>query len=511
MIKLTAAGAATFILALAVPVASPSAADMPATHAAACRALAAPGLFAHTTVKSAHLVAANTAKGQPEYCEVSATISPVPGSRIGVVYRLPSDWNHRLLGLGGGGWAGNVRLSTAMPQLMKGYATAQTDGGHPGTNPGNSSWAMKPDRKANYVTLTDFAYRAVHDMTVLGKQVVAKYYGRHQSDAYWLGCSTGGRQGLMEAQRFPDDYNGVVSGAPVYSLRVQAAELWRTETWAAPGAAMTEAQVKMLHNAVLAKCDALDGVKDGVITDPAICHFNPGVLACKAGETSDSTCLTPAQVNAVRKSYETIHAKNGTVVVYPLGVGNETGWGIFTNITGKKHMRINMARTARDLRDAYFGNPNFDLSKFDPARDAPKMLSGRFGKMYDADNPNLRPFLAHGGKLILWHGFDDPGPSALGTIAYYEQMRTKTGPARAAAGVRLFMAPGVYHCGGGPGPDHFDMLAPLVKWVEQHKAPKRVIATKANSPVSRPLCPYPEFARYQGGNPDKAGNFVCKE
>lgn len=506
MLKFATTAAAVSVAALAVSWSPAQAADM----SAACGGLARPGLFAHTKVTSAHLVAADAAKGMPEYCEMTAVISPVPGSKIGVVYRLPDHWNDKLLGLGGGGWAGNVRLRTAAPNLKKGYATAQTDGGHASHNPGNASWALGANGRANWVTLTDFAYRAVHEMTVVGKQVVDKYYGHRQSQAYWLGCSTGGRQGLMEAQRFPGDYNGVVAGAPVYTLRDQAAGIWRTDIFKAPGAALSHAQLKTVNNAVLAKCDMLDGVKDGVLTNPQICHFDPKVLECKAGQKPSAACLSATQVDALDKAYKTYYAKNGTVAIFPWTVGSELGWSRFTNVTGSKR-RSGLAGADESLRDAFFGNPNFDLAKFRPVRDTHTLTTGRFAKMYQADNPDLRRFIAHGGKLILWQGFYDPGPSPLGVISYYSAMRTRTGDVTADKGVRLFMAPGVYHCGGGPGPNKFDMLSALNTWVMQHQAPNRVIATSANGTVSRPLCPYPEFARYKGGNADKAENFVCRK
>ncbi len=506
MLKFTAATAAVSVLALGASWTPADAADM----SAACQALAKPGVFAHTKVTSARLVAADASKGMPEYCEMTAVISPVAGSEIGVVYRLPDDWNDKLLGLGGGGWAGNVRPQTAAPNLKEGYATAQTDGGHSSPNGSDASWALGANGRANFVKLTDFAYRAVHEMTVLGKDVVAKYYGHGQSEAYWLGCSTGGRQGLMEVQRFPDDYNGVVAGAPVYTLRDQAAGILRTNLFAAPGTALSEAQVKTVNDAVLAKCDWLDGVKDGVLTDPQLCHFDAKVLACKEGQAPSASCLSATQVDALSNAYKTYYAKNGTVAIFPWTNGSELGWQRFTNVTGAKG-RAGLAGADDSLRDAFFGNPNFDLSKFDPIRDTRTMTTGRFAKIYQADNPDIRRFVAHGGKLLLWQGFYDPGPSPLGVISYYGEMRTKTGDAKADKAVRLYMAPGVYHCGGGPGPNQFDMLSVMDNWVGQGQAPDRIIATSQDGEVSRPLCPYPQFAHYQGGDATKAESFVCKQ
>src|SRR5215469_14549313 len=258
--------------------------------AAACMALSK-AAFPHTMISSANEVAASDATKTPAFCEISAVISPVEGSHIGVVYRLPDEWNGKLLGLGGGGWAGNTRLETAAPGLAKGYATAQTDAGHQSSSVWDTSWA------AGQAQVDDFAHRAIHLMTTTGKSVLAKYYGQAQKEAYFQGCSTGGRQALMEVQRYPNDYNGVVSGAPVYTLTTQTMALLRSQAFSKPGASVSEAMLGRLNDAVLAACDTQDGIEDGIITDPRSCRFDPAVIQCKAGESGDK-CLTPAQVTA---------------------------------------------------------------------------------------------------------------------------------------------------------------------------------------------------------------------
>ena len=415
-----------------------------AAQDAACAGLTTPGLFPNVAVSSAKEVAADAAKGLPAQCEVTATISPVAGSKIGVVYRLPKPWNGKLVGFGGGGWAGNVRPETAAEALKAGYASAQTDGGHPSPQAFDTSW-VAPGGKPDEVALTDFAHRGVHLMTVVGKQLVAKYYGKPQSRAYFQGCSTGGRMALMEAQRYPDDYDGIIAGAPVYSLRVQTAEIWRDLIFAQPGAAITNDQANMIHTASLAACDAQDGVKDGVVTDPRACKFDPVVLQCKAGQAA-AQCLTPGQVAAVRKAYTEIRSGKA-VTVFPLGRGGENAWPQFTNTANKS------GPPARNLglRAPMFGDASFEFATFDPAKDTLKARAGAFAKYYEAADPDLAPFLKHNGKLIIWHGFDDPGPSPLATIEYYGDVQKTTGAKVGAKklddSVRLFLAPGVYHCG----------------------------------------------------------------
>ena len=494
-------GATAAVLALLVPFGAAMSLGARADEAA-CDKLMTPHLFADTTVTAAHAVAATG--DQPAMCEATATIAPVPQSHIGVVYRLPATWNHRMLGLGGGGWAGNIKLETAAPALARGYATAQTDGGHPGTVPFDTDWVTAGTPEQNQAALTDFAYRAIHLMTAVGKQVVATYYGHPQSHAYFQGCSTGGRQGLMEVQRYPSDYEGVISGAPVYDLVTQTTGLVRGDIL--DKANLSEGQLKRLNNAVLGACDAADGLKDGIVTDPRACHFDPGVLQCKVSG-SGGDCLAPDQVEAVRKAYQGVVTASGEAVAYPAAPGSELGWRMFSHLPGADKAGPG---GLGNLRGAMFGDPKFDLAGFNPDRDFDRMMQGAFAKAYDANNPDIGAFTKAGGKLLMWHGFYDPGPSPLATIAYYDRVeKAAGGPITASA--RLFLAPGVYHCRGGPGPDQIDTLTALEQWVEAGKAPDRLIATKKDAKLSRPLCPYPALPRYNGsGDPDDAASFVCK-
>jgi feruloyl esterase len=480
---------------------TPASAQPGAPGAGACAGLTAAGLFAQTKIDSATPVAADPSKNLPAFCEVKGTVSPAPGSAIGVVYRLPDGWNGKLLGLGGGGWAGNVRIESAIQGLQRGYATLQTDGGHATTGPWDTAWASNPESR------TDFAYRAIHLMTSVGKQVAAKYYGHAQSRTYYQGCSTGGRQGLMEVQRYPDDYDAEITGAPVYNLLVQTTAVIRDQVLGGPSAGFTEAQLKLVNDAVLNACDAADGAKDGVITDPRTCKWDPAALQCKAGQ-SGAQCLTPGQVEALRTVYGGVSRADGGVAAWPIARGGEVGWSRFMQ-TGKGNADSTNGGGLGGLREPLLGDPNFDISKFSPKTDVSKVLGSDFGKAYDADDPKISAFLAHGGKLIIWHGWSDPGPSPIGTIAYYDAVQKAT--PTAGKGVRMFLLPGVYHCGGGPGPDQVDWLTALDQWVQTGQPPASLAATKRDAKISRPICAYPAKAAYKGsGDPDDAANFTCR-
>ena len=492
-----AASAAAGLFGAGAIVAAPAPA---LAKADACAALTAPGLFGQTSVSSAKPVAADAAKGLPAYCEVTATVSPAAGSTIGVVYRLPVGWNGKMLGLGGGGWAGNVRIESATPGLKSGYATAQTDGGHGATGPWDTAWASNPE------AITDFAYRAIHLMTEVGKEVVAKYYGKQETRAYFQGCSTGGRQGLMEVQRFPDDYDGVISGAPVYNLLVQTSSVVRNQILSAPGAGFTADQLKLVNDAVLKSCDAKDGLADGIITDPRACSWDPAELQCKPG-AAGVACLSEGQVAALRSVYSGVQEIDGRQAAWPLSRGSELGWSRFIQ-TSTANPDASNGGGLGGLRGPILGDPNFDMAKFDHTVDLATVRSSAFARAYEANNPAIGAFTKHG-KLLMWHGWYDPGPSAIGTITYF---RNVAGAAPDAAdNVRLFLAPGVYHCGGGPGPDQFDLLGALDQWVKTGKPPQTLLATKVDAKISRPLCPYPAMPHYKGsGDPDAAASFECR-
>lgn len=444
-----------------------------------CEALAGTALGDHGKIESSMMVAAKD--GTPSYCEIKAWLTPVAGSHIGVVYRLPDPWNGKILGLGGGGWAGNVTLIGAQPGLARGYATAQTDGGHPGTSVWDNAWVASPE------AVKDFSYRAIHEMTVASKQLVRLYYGRAQARTYYQGCSTGGRMGLMEAQRFPTDYDGIIAGAPVYSLQVQTSSLLRNKMFA--GSGFTNEQLAMVQASVMAAC----GSTQGYLDNPRKCGWDPKVITCKPGASAGG-CITPEQAVALRTAYAGIRAPDGTWAAFPLMRGGEAGWSRFV-ATAPGAKDASRGGGMLGLKPLLFGNADVDLINLTPAN-VVVARSSDFAKTYEATNPDISAFTGHGGKLILWHGESDPGPSPVGTIDYYQAV-AKASPA-AAGNVRLFMAPGTEHCGGGPGLNRPDTLTALEQWVEQGQAPAIVVATHDAGPVKRPLCPFPAQARYSG-------------
>jgi feruloyl esterase len=307
-------------------------------------------------------------------------------------------------------------------------------------------------------------------------------------------------------QRYPDDYDGVIAGAPVYTPLVYSNAILRVQAFhARPESNLLPAQVPLIHDAVLAACDAKDGVRDGILADPRACTWDPGELACKG--TPSASCLTPPQVDTVRRVYSGVKTKDGQFAAMPLMRGGESDWVTRMIGTPAQPLGLNSMLGAPFMAYIVKHDPAYDIMTFDPDRDMAALRSGIATEVHQ-QNPDISAFVRRGGKLLLWHGFNDPGPSPLSTVEYFEAVK-KTVPA-AADNMRLFLAPGVLHCGGGAGPDRFDALTALEQWVEQGKAPASMIATKANSPLSRPLCPYPQVAKYKGsGDPNDAGNFQC--
>ncbi|MEP7314000.1 MAG: tannase/feruloyl esterase family alpha/beta hydrolase [Pseudomonadota bacterium] len=453
---------------------------------------------------AAPAAAGGTQPALPAFCRVSATLAPSSESAIKVELWLPvAGWNGKLLGVGNGGWTGSIAYAALITGLQRGYATASTDTGHTG---GSASFALGHPEK-----VIDFGYRAVHEMTVFSKQLVAAYYGSPQRHAYWNGCSAGGRQGMKEAQRYPEDYDGIIAGAPAADWTGRAAAALRVAKALRreEGSLIAPEQYASLHRAVLAACDAGDGVADGVLEDPRACKFDPGQLACGAEKTA--SCLNPAQVVAARTIYSPARNPASQREITSLYPGSEPGW---TTWGGPRAFAI----AVDHFRYVVTGDVSWDLGSFDFDRDV--VLAERVdANTINALDPDIGAFLRRGGKLLHYHGWSDPQISPGNSVQYYERVAA----AQAAAGkdsveklranYRLFMLPGMAHCSGGEGPDTFDALSALEQWVEKGVAPERIVASRSRLGKvdrTRPLCPYPQVARYSGsGSTDDARSFAC--
>jgi feruloyl esterase len=442
-------------------------------------------------------------KGLPAFCRVAATSSPVPDSVIKFEVWMPATgWNGKFQGVGNGAWAGRISYGALAEALRHDYATASTDTGHEGDSSSAAFAVGHPEK------LVDFGYRAVHEMTVQAKAIIAAYYGSGPRWSYWNSCSTGGREGLMEAQRFPHDYNGIAAGAPAaYRTHLMFASMWIAKaTLFDPASYVPTNKYPMIHAAALQACDALDGVKDGIINDPTRCHFDPGVLTCKGPEWPD--CLTPAQVEAVRQVYSSAtNPRTGEVIMPPLEPGSELGWRDHAGGPGPRPTTLSY------FRDVLFKNPQWDFHTINFDTDVSYADFEDRGSV-NAINPDLGPFQMAGGKLLLYHGWSDNLLAPLGTVNYYEDVvATMGGPEETGRFARLFMIPGMGHCSGGPGTDIFEKVGVLEKWVEHGVAPDKIIAahrTNGVEDMTRPLCPYPEVAKYKGaGSTNDAANFVC--
>lgn len=434
----------------------------------------------------------------PAHCRIAAVLMPSSDSHIEMELWLPAEnWNGKFQFVGGGGWAGVISYPAMASALVDGYATASTDTGHKG---GNALFAIGHPEK-----LIDFAYRAVHETTLQSKALIAKYYDRAPRLSYWNGCSTGGRQGLMEAQKYPDDFDAIVAGAPAnYQTHLHAWDLSvSVPVLKNPSGALPASTLALLTKAVVEACDAQDGVKDGLLNDPRACRFDPATLLCH-GDGGDS-CLTQAQLEAVNRVYAPAKTRAGAVVFPGKESGSETGWAGVLN--GQQAPGVSVGSFQVAYQDA-----NWDPRTFDLDRDLPA-VDEKVGSIVNAISPDLQAFKSRGGKLILYHGWNDTAISPGNTIDYYSSVLAKMG-GRQDGWVRLFMAPGMQHCGGGPGPNQVNWMAALERWREAGAAPDHVVASHvANNRVdmTRPLCPYPQVAQYKGvGSPSDAANFVCK-
>lgn len=457
------------------------------------------------------------------YCRVSVTLTPAPGSEIHSEVWLPAraDWNGKFAAMGNAGFGGALgppRLSMR-PAVSRGYAVAGTDMGHTeaGADGKNANWALnQPER------IIDFGHRANHVTAVVAKALIQAYYGRTARRSYFQGCSDGGREALMAAQRYPDDFDGIVAGAPANAwTHLMAAFAW---SWKAahqsPDSRLTRANLVRVQAAALAACDDLDGVKDGVIEDPRACRFDPATILCDRDAAEG--CLSPTQLQALKSLYGGPRRGVTGASLFPgFSPGGEAarnGWDLW--ITDPAAQQPDFARSF--FANFVFNDADWSLDRFDFDKDF-DLARQRMAAILDSDDPDMSAFRASGGKLLMYHGWSDAALPAEGTIRYFEAVRDTMGADTVDGFARLFMVPSMGHCFGGPGPNTFDMLAELDAWVEGAPAPERIVASKyandlaqlLNMPLgrplsTRPLCAYPRVARWKGeGATDDAANFEC--
>ena len=482
----------------------------PVQAAASCESLAALAL-PNANITSAQTVAAgaftppgrggaaSVASTLPSFCRVAATLAPSADSDIKIEVWLPtSGWNGKFQGVGNGGWTGSIAVAALSEAIRRGYAAASTDTGHEG---GSGQFALGHPEK-----LIDFGWRAIHEMTVKSKAVVNAFYGSAPQRSYWVGCSSGGKQGLKEAQKFPEDYDGIVAGAPAnYWTHLVTQSLWAAQaTLKDPASAIPRDKYALIHDAAVAQCDAGDGVRDGVIEDPSRCQFDPKALLCSNGD--GPSCLTAAQVAAAQKIYApVVDPKTGKEVFAGLEPGSEMHWGA---ISGEEPhpMYYDLARFL------VFADPNWDFRSLDLGKHL-ELARQKDGGILSAMSTDLKPFVSRGGKLLIYHGWEDQNISPRMSVEYYEKVQATMGKASVDNAVKLFMVPGMGHCGGGDGPNEFDMIATLEEWREKGKTPTQIVASKVSDGQvvrTRPLCPFPQVAKYKGtGSIDKAESFAC--
>ncbi|SFV00516.1 tannase/feruloyl esterase family alpha/beta hydrolase [Pseudoduganella namucuonensis] len=480
-------------------------------------------------------------RGLPGFCRVRGVARPVPGSQIEFDIWLPlKGWTRRLHMIGNGAYSSNIGYLQMINRLRAGDVAVATDTGHKGSE---LTFAIgKPE------SIFDFSHRAVHTTVNVAKAVTKAYYAAAPAYSYFSGCSTGGYQGLMEAQRYPEDFDGIIAGAPGNNrTALTLAFLWNYHVNHRPGEVtpiLPQTKLPMITAAAVQACDALDGVKDGVINDPQACRFDPAALLCKAGD--EAGCLTGEQVEVVRKLYAgPVDARNGKRIYpgYPVGsegitVGEDDAHPGWSNYWAN-HKKPGEPLRLDFFRHWVYNDANWDWRAFNWGSDVDAVLA-RIGATFDANNPDLRRFRARKGKLLMFMGWQDPVGAAGEAINYYNAVEATSPKTSEQARredtqdfLRLYMVPGMAHCAGGPGATHFnsatrdsmppvndakhDMAIALQDWVERGVAPQALIATrfepgaKADRKIifQRPLCVYPQVARYTGGPSESAASFSC--
>jgi len=464
----------------------------------------------------------------PAFCRIQGVLQPSSDSHIEFEVWLPaSGWNGKFQGIGNGGFAGSIGYSGMADAIKFNYATASTDTGHQ-ANMIDARWALGHPEK-----IIDFGYRAVHETAVTAKAIIQSFYGKNPEHSYFSSCSNGGRQALMEAQRFPEDYDGIIAGAPAnFWTHLFGVAIWNNQALSNEKSSYFNAtKLPAVQAAVLAECDMLDKVKDGVLENPEQCRLDTSKLLCVGMETD--RCLTNPQLAALKKIYAGPHNAKGDRVSPGFSPGSEAdpqGWQLW--ITGNQPTQgLLFAFGTQFFQNMVYGDPSWDFRTFDWDHDM-KAADDKMAQILNATDPDLTKFKKRGGKLILYHGWNDSGIPALYSVEYYQSVVSRMGQKKADEFIRLFMVPGMQHCTGGAGCDSFGQMsvaqgdpehnisAAIERWVEKGVAPDKIIAAKIKVDGKAPgsvarnhlLCPYPQVAKYKGsGNTDEAANFVCAE
>ena len=449
-------------------------------------------------------VAETAFTGLPGFCQISATLAPSVDSDIKIEVWLPleKDWNGKLAAVGNGVWAGSLSYFQMGDPLSRGYVTVATDTGHTG-NGMDARWAVGHPEK-----MIDFGYRAVHEMTVTAKSLSETFYGNKPDYSLWASCSTGGRQGLMAAHRYPEDFDAISAMAPANPMTgLMTQSLWTGyQALRSPEQALSPAELNNIHQYYLQACDAIDSVEDGIVSHPLQCEFDPGALQC--GVSEEQSCLSETQVETMRAVYAGVeNPRTGEIMFSGFTPGSEQQ--LIPLMMGPTPF---MAATSY-MGDIVFEDPDWDFRDFDYDQDSQRATEA-WGDTLDVPADGLDAFFERGGKLVLSHGWQDGLIPANNTIDFYNELHDHVSEQVAAEQLRLFMIPGMGHCAGGPGPHVFDVLGMVDELAQGAAMPDRIIVHNPTNSVTRtrPLCRFPEVAVYTGeGSSDEAANFVCQK
>lgn len=475
-----------------------------ASAADQCQAFAGTSL-AGATLGGATLVPASAASA--EYCKVTGTLH----STLNFEVHLPTVWNNKLLYAGGGGWDGSISIVPQSPSgSTGGYVLVASDGGRQGDGLDASVFLNNPTAQA------DFGYLSIHSVNEVTKEIVRKRYGADAQFSYFEGCSNGGREALIQATRFPNDFDGIVVRAPAYSFtELFQAFIANGKALAAPGGQLSDAKVSLIAKTVTAQCDALDGAADGIVSNQAACSFNPAVLRCSAGDAP--TCLTDPQIATANTIYSELKRADGSSVYPGWGPGGEDqGWPLWVTGSAVGGTGLQFQFGSGLVKYWVTGNPAFDVLTFDPEIYSAGLRLA--ATTLDA-TPDLRSFFGQGGKMILAHGTHDWAISYKGSIKYFNDVATAVGGASTRdASMEFFLQPGVQHCAGGVGPDTVDLVDAVAKWREGGTKPstQNIVTTKIDpaskaTVLARPLCKYPSFPKYKGNGDLKAAeSYSCQ-